>query len=201
MVDGVSFTDGKHRFTGRILSNGEFQIRQGGSWFSRFSLRQKIAFLALIILTALDYGWKGFADFWYWIMLIPIIPFILCLSPSQKRFYGAEHEAVNLYGGQIPSVFHPGCGTNLILMILPGLFLELLPWGFWITLVCEAIYLLIVLKIVWPTFQRSLQNGNLLALLWWRLSRQWQRFFVAEPNDDEYRLAVLTLESLLKEGV
>jgi hypothetical protein len=199
MTDGVSFTNGKHRYTGRCLSNGENDIQPGGSWFWRFSFRQKIAVFALFCLTCLDYGWKDFDDIWFLAGILLIAPIAIRLPGSQRKYHGAEHMAVNLFEGQPPSVFHPGCGSNLILMLLPGLFLELLPWGVGFTLLCEAIYVVVVLRILWPAFQHGLRQGRPIAGIWWRFSRWWQRFFVAEPNDDELQLALQTLAKLLKE--
>lgn len=200
MADGVSFTDGKQRFTGRRLPNGAIEIRQSGSWFWRFSLRQKIAISVLLVITCLDYGWEIFNDSWFTVFFLLLSPIALRLSASQKKYHGAEHMAVNLFEGRVASVYHPGCGSNLVLMLIPGLLLELLPWGLWITLLGEIIYLVLILKVVWPAFQIGFRQGRPLAQNWWRLGRRWQRLFVTQPNEDEFRLAVQTLNSLFEKN-
>lgn len=196
MGNGVSFSDGKRRVTGRILADGRWEIREGGRWYWRFSVRQVLALAGIAILGLVAYLWPAEGESWVaWIFLLALLP-LLRLSPSQRRFHGAEHAAVNLWEGKAPSILHPGCGSNLVLLVLPGLLLELLPVSFWPLLACELVYLFFILKLVWPFWLRRLRMGDRLALFFWSVCGFWQRLFVSRPRVEEVNLACRVLQSL-----
>lgn len=196
MMNGVSFTDGKRRVTGRILADGNWEIREGGRWYWRFSARQVLAMMGIVAVASFLY-FRPEVDDWRFtlIFLLLLLPLVR-LSRNQRRFHGAEHTAVNLWEGRVPSVLHPGCGSNLVLMLLPGLLLEFLPFSFWVSILCEMGYLLVIYRLIWPFWIGKLRRGSRLAQWFWQICRVWQRLFVSEPREDEIRLAVRVLEYL-----
>lgn len=197
MPQGVCFSNGKRRMTGRLLSNGQCVIKHGTRWYWRFSTRQWIAALALIGLELIDLLWPGHIPrSLYFFLLIGLFFTMIRLKASHRRFHGAEHIAVNLWEGQEASILHPGCGSNLVLLILPAIALSMLPVHWLISLGIVGFYGGVMTFLVWPYLYRGLRQGNAIAGIWWKVTRRWQRFFVAEPFPEEVQLACATLQVL-----
>lgn len=200
MVNGVSFTDGKHRVTGRILSDGAWDIRMGGRWYWRFSPLQRIAILAIIGLELLSYQAVG-SNLGDLLGVLEAIVLIVCVGrmpKAHRRFHGAEHMAVNVMEGKTVSILHPGCGSNLVLLLLPGALTIFLPWSPYLLLGLEVVYAVVVIRWVWPTLYRGIKNDKLWARKWWSISQKWQRLFVSEPRLQEFQLANEVLKRLLQ---
>jgi hypothetical protein len=198
MVDGVSFSNGKRRVTGRIREDGSWQIVEGGRWFQRFSKRQVFAGIGIIGLEVVSGLSPRIPEILVWSGYILLFAAMFWLQKSHRRFHGAEHLAVNLFEGRAEeTVLHPGCGSNLILLLLPGLIITAIFLSWWMALIFEAIYASIVIYLIWPRLYRGLGKGQKYSEIWWRISRHWQRLFIAQPEEEEARLAQEVLRSLL----
>lgn len=190
MPHGVCFSNGKQRVTGRIQKDGKLSIHRGTRWFWRFSIRQ---WLAAGVLLGIEFSvelWPGvMPDALYYILVIGLFLGLMNLEPSHRRFHGAEHIAVNLWEGRTASVLHPGCGSNLVLLLLPGLALSLLPLQWYYSLAVMGVYAGLIVFVVWPFLYRGVRRGEAIARVWWKVTSRWQRLFVAEPLPQELRLA------------
>jgi len=200
MINGVSFTDGKHRVTGRILPDGRWELQPGGRWYWRFSPVQRWAILVVVGLELLSYTKWGstVANLLGVMEILIMIVFVGRLSKVHRQFHGAEHMVANVLEGREAAILHPGCGSNLILLLLPGALVLFLPWPLHILLVLEAVYAGIVFKWLWPRLYRGLKTGDKWAHRWWKVSQRWQRLFVAEPQPEQVQLADAVLKHLLQ---
>ena len=202
MVDGVSFSNGKHRVTGRIKKDGSWEIIEGGRWYQRFSKRQIYAGVGIIGLETLSRLFPKTSEVLIWLGYILLFGVMFRLQKSHRRFHGAEHMAVNLFERRIQeTVLHPGCGSNLVLLLLPGLIISAIFMSWWMALIFEAIYAAIVIFLIWPKLYRGLGKEQSYPVIWWKISRRWQRLFVAQPNDAEMRLAREVLRCLLEKSL
>lgn len=198
MVNGVTFSDGKRRVTGRMLPDGTWSIQNGGHWYRRLSVRQWMGAVAII---GLELGNELYPNLipkkFYWVLIIALFILLMRLNRAHKRFHGAEHWAVNLWEGQPASILHPGCGSSLILLLIPGFVVTLMPIDGWLSLAVFAIYSGVMAFWVWPFLYRGLRRGSAVAKGWWSIAKHWQRLFVTDPLPEEAHLASETLRILV----